>query len=93
MIVVNSPVPSPNTSAVRQATSVWLGSAAGTKAPGPVAYQAIKDAGAGFMQRGGTTAYPHLTLGAGQRFASKGLYFVHYDAAGGVVAEGDWIVP
>ena len=67
--------------------------AAGTKAPGPVAYQAIKDAGKGFMQRGGTTAYPHLTLGAGQRFASKGLYFVHYDAAGGVVAEGDWIVP
>lgn len=39
--------------------------------------------------------YPHLSLGPGQRLASKGGYIVHYaDAAGAaVVQDGDWIVP
>jgi hypothetical protein len=39
--------------------------------------------------------YPHLSLGPGQRFASKGGYIVHFaDAAGTtVVREGDWTVP
>jgi hypothetical protein len=39
--------------------------------------------------------YPHLSLGPGQRFASKGGYIVHFaDAAGSaVVKDGEWIVP
>jgi len=39
--------------------------------------------------------YPHLSLGPGQRFASKGGYIVHFvDAAGtAVVKDGEWIVP
>jgi Cytochrome c len=39
--------------------------------------------------------YPHLSLGPGQRFASKGGYIVHFaDAAGTtVVKDGEWIVP
>jgi hypothetical protein len=39
--------------------------------------------------------YPHLSLGPGQRIASKGGYIVHFaDAAGtAVVTDGEWIVP
>jgi hypothetical protein len=39
--------------------------------------------------------YPHLSLGPGQRLASKGGYVVHFaDAAGtAVVKDGEWIVP
>jgi hypothetical protein len=39
--------------------------------------------------------YPHLSLGPGQRLASKGGYIVHFaDAAGtAVVPDGEWIVP
>jgi hypothetical protein len=39
--------------------------------------------------------YPHLSLGPGQRFASKGGYIVHFaDAAGtAVVKDGEWDVP
>jgi hypothetical protein len=39
--------------------------------------------------------YPHLSLGPGQRFASKGGYIVHFADAGGttVVKDGEWIVP
>jgi hypothetical protein len=39
--------------------------------------------------------YPHLSLGPGQRIASKGGYIVHFGNAAGtsVVKEGDWIVP
>jgi hypothetical protein len=39
--------------------------------------------------------YPHLSLGPGQRLASKGGYIVHFgDAAGAaVVKDGEWIVP
>lgn len=39
--------------------------------------------------------YPHLSLGPGQRLASKGGYIVHYaDAAGrAVVQDGEWTVP
>ena len=39
--------------------------------------------------------YPHLSLGPGQRLASKGGYIVHFsDAAGtAVVHDGEWIVP
>ena len=45
--------------------------------------------------RQSTTVFPHLTLGPGQRFASKGAYIVrfadvHSDA---LVAESDWLVP
>jgi hypothetical protein len=39
--------------------------------------------------------YPHLSLGPGQRIASKGGYIVHFtDASGASVAkDGEWIVP
>jgi hypothetical protein len=39
--------------------------------------------------------YPHLSLGPGQRFASKGGYIVHFADAGGttVVKDGEWSVP
>ena len=36
--------------------------------------------------------YPHLSLGPGQRFASKGGYMVHFSDTA-VVKDGEWIVP
>ncbi len=43
----------------------------------------------------GTTIYPRLMLGPGQRYASRGAYIVKYDANGKqeLTAETDWIVP
>lgn len=40
-------------------------------------------------------AYPHLSLGPGQRFASKGAYvmLIGDDSEGGLAAQGEWIVP
>ncbi|MGE5492238.1 MAG: c-type cytochrome [Actinomycetota bacterium] len=45
--------------------------------------------------QGGTTVYPRLSLGAGQRFASKGGYVVRIDGANGnaLVPVTDWMVP
>jgi hypothetical protein len=42
-----------------------------------------------------TGYYPRLSLAPGQRFASKGGYFVRFAQVTGtrVVADGDWIVP
>jgi hypothetical protein len=42
-----------------------------------------------------TGYYPRLSLGSGQRFASKGGYIVHFADSGGtkLVADGIWIVP
>lgn len=42
-----------------------------------------------------TGYYPRLTLGPHQRFASKGGYLVHFDAAKRqhVIPDGDWITP
>lgn len=39
--------------------------------------------------------YPSLTLGPGQRIASRGTYVVKLDAKemGGIAPDGDWIVP
>ena len=37
--------------------------------------------------------YPRLSLGPGQRFASKGSYVVRLAADGGVAEVSDWIVP
>ena len=45
------------------------------------------------VQQHSTSIYPHLSLGSGQRFASKGAYIVHYEKDGKLVAESDWIVP
>ncbi len=41
----------------------------------------------------GTSIYPRLSLGPGQRFASKGAYIVHVSADGALVADSDWTVP
>jgi hypothetical protein len=42
-----------------------------------------------------TGYYPHLTLGSGQRFASKGGYVVHFSElqGGRLIADSDWLVP
>ena len=42
-----------------------------------------------------TGYYPHLSLGPGQRFASKGGYIVRYatPGSGQLVADSDWTVP
>jgi len=42
-----------------------------------------------------TGYYPRLTLGPGQRFASKGGYLVHFAGANTkqLVADGGWITP
>jgi len=37
--------------------------------------------------------YPHLSLGPGQRFASKGSYIVKVEAGGTLTPLSDWIVP
>ena len=39
------------------------------------------------------SAYPHLSLSRGQRFASKGAYIAHVSANGKLVAESEWLVP
>jgi cytochrome c553 len=40
------------------------------------------------------SAYPRLSLGPGQRFASKGSYILRYEPdSGGFVPVGGWIVP
>jgi hypothetical protein len=43
----------------------------------------------------GTTIYPHLSLGPGQRFASKGGYIVRFadDRGEKLIDEYGWIVP
>jgi cytochrome c553 len=43
--------------------------------------------------RGGTTVYPRLTLGPGQRYASRGGYIVRFGESGELAAETEWIVP
>lgn len=40
-----------------------------------------------------SSAYPHLSLAPGQRFASKGAYIAGVDKNGKLVTESEWIVP
>jgi hypothetical protein len=42
-----------------------------------------------------TGYYPHLSLGPGRRFASKGGYIVRFATAGSkqLVADSEWMVP
>jgi Periplasmic binding protein/Cytochrome c len=56
---------------------------------------ALQQAGMASGRREGTTVYPRLGLGPGQRFASKGAYIVRFAGANGeqLVAESNWIVP
>jgi hypothetical protein len=45
-------------------------------------------------ERTGNTVYPNLSLGPGQRFASRGGYIVRFGADGRqLVAESEWLVP
>ncbi len=55
----------------------------------------IEQLQAGIEHRIITGYYPHLTLATHQHFASKGAYFVRFQAPAGqrVAAESDWIVP
>jgi hypothetical protein len=43
----------------------------------------------------GTTVYPRLSLGPGQRYASKGAYLVQFSGSNGMqnMPEPEWIVP
>ncbi len=47
------------------------------------------------MLSAGTTssAYPHLSLASGQRFASKGAYIARFNQNGVLSADSDWIIP
>jgi cytochrome c553 len=73
-----------------QADGVIAARPESTEAPG---LRAQRLAGSAFGKREGTSAYPHLTLGPGQRFASKGAYIVRFGADGALRADGNWIVP
>ncbi len=39
------------------------------------------------------TAFPRFTLGPGQRFGSKGAYWMRVGSSGRLEVDGDWIVP
>ncbi len=73
-----------------QSGGVIAAAPAAAEAPG---LRAQRLAGSAFGDREGTSAYPHLTLGPGQRFASKGGYITRFDADGALLADGSWIVP
>ncbi len=55
----------------------------------------VERVGEGLEHRILTGYYPRLTLAAGQAFASKGGYLVHFAENNGtrVIADGDWVVP
>jgi hypothetical protein len=62
-------------------------------APSAPDQRALRLAGTAFRKRSGTSAYPHLTLGPGQRFASKGGYIARLAEGGALLADGEWQVP
>ena len=67
--------------------------ASGPQRAEPAALTALKQAGTAYHKREGTSAYPRLALGPGQRFASKGGYIARFADGGALVADGDWTVP
>jgi hypothetical protein len=69
--------------------------AEGSSRPEAKELLALGQAEKGIGDQGGTTVYPHLSLGAGQNFASKGAYIVRYRSPGSdaVVNVTDWLVP
>jgi hypothetical protein len=73
-----------------QADGVIAATPTSVEAPG---LQALRLAGTAFGVREGTSAFPRLTLGPGQRFASKGAYITRFTETGVLVADSDWMVP
>jgi cytochrome c553 len=72
------------------------GGVTGASAPGATGPQRAVVTPEDYLgRRTGTTIYPALGLGPGQRFASKGAYIVRFDVADGnaLVAESSWLVP
>ena len=49
----------------------------------------------GLGESGGTTVYPHLSMGPTQRFASRGAYIVRFapGSPDSLIAQSEWIVP
>jgi len=69
--------------------------AAKAPASGAQGNRAVVTAEDNLGKRTGTTVYPALGLGPGQRFASKGAYIVKFVSAAdnAIAAESAWIVP
>jgi hypothetical protein len=80
---------------LRESRSIRAGQTGGNPAaaasqPGMAVVTAEESLGA----RSGSSVYPNLSLGPGQRFASKGGYIVHFGANGkSLVADSEWLVP
>jgi hypothetical protein len=80
---------------LRESRSIRAGQTGGNPAaaasqPGMAVITAEENLGA----RSGSSVYPNLSLGPGQRFASKGGYIVHFGVGGKrLVADSEWLVP
>jgi len=70
-------------------------SLSGTAVPDALNAEGAQRRAFGLGESEGTTVYPHLTLGPGQRYASRGAYIVRLapGSAHTLEAVSDWIVP